>query len=375
MDTSTPARAGRVATVMTSAVLGALLMTSCGATSEQADFESSGGSAPGSRDLTAPENADAEAPEGAEGGERGGEEAESADTVGSDVEIDDRQLIHTAHMTVRVQDVAEASQDAKELTRGLDGYVASEELSTPADGTPEGSLTLRIPTGEYEGALTDLAELGDRSDIERSVEDVTEEIADVESRIESSETALESLRGYLEEAENVDDLLRVEREIQDRQADLESFQARLESLQNQTSYSTVHLSLRPPSTYLEERSGDESIGFLGGLERGWRALLSLGEGLAVMVGWLLPFALVAVVIGAWPLWRLRRRRQENPKPRGRAGGRFGRVRPRRRPAMAATPTGTTSTVESPGETDPEDAERADDASGSGDEGSEGRSGS
>ena len=358
---------------MTSAVLGALLLTSCGATSEQADFESAGSSAPESRDLTAPENADAEAPEGVEGAERGGEEAESADTVGSDVEIDDRRLIHTAHMTVRVQDVARSAEDAKELARGLDGYVASEELSTPADGTPEGSLTLRIPNGEYEGALTDLAELGDRSDIERSVEDVTEEIADVESRIESSETALESLRGYLEEAENVDDLLRVEREIQDRQADLESFQARLETLQNQTSYSTVHLTLRPPSTYLEERSGDESIGFLGGLERGWRALLSLGQGLAVMVGWSLPFILVAVVIGAWPLWRLRRRRQEGRKPRGRTASRFGRVRPRRHPAMATTPTGTTSTVEPQGEAGPEGGERSDDVSGSGDEGSDGGS--
>ncbi|WP_067599799.1 DUF4349 domain-containing protein [Nocardiopsis listeri] len=370
MDTSTPARPGRVVTVMASAVLGALLLTSCGATSEQADFESTGDSAPASRGLTEPENADAEAPEGVE---QGGEEAEPADTVGSDVEIDDRRLIHTAHMTVRVQDVAEASEDAKELTRGSDGYVASEELSTPADGAPEGSLTLRIPTGEYEGALTDLAELGDRSDIERSVEDVTEEIADVESRIDSSETALESLRGYLEEAENVDDLLRVEREIQDRQADLESFQARLETLQNQTSYSTVHLTLRPPSTYLEERSGDESIGFLGGLERGWRALLSLGQGLAVMVGWSLPFILVAVVIGAWPLWRLRRRRQEVQKPRGRTASRFGRVRPRRHPAMATTPTGTTSTVEPQGEAGPEGGERSDDVSGSGDEGSDGGS--
>ncbi|SIO86219.1 DUF4349 domain-containing protein [Nocardiopsis sp. JB363] len=372
---------------MASAVLGALLLTACGASPQQADSEASGSSAPDSRDLTAPENADAEAPEAAE---QDGGESESVDSVGSDVEIDDRQLIHTAHMTVRVQDVAEASDAAKELTRDTDGYVASEQLSTPADGTPEGELTLRIPNGEYEGTLTALAELGDRSDIERSVEDVTEEIADVESRIESSETALESLRGYLEEAEDVDDLLRVEREIQDRQADLESFQARLETLRNQTSYSTVHLTLRPPATYLEERSDDESIGFLGGLERGWRALLSLGEGLSVLVGWLAPFALVVAVIGAWPLWRWRRRRQENPNAGGRSGRRFGRVRPRRHraPVPAGTPSTTggrsgEGTTDEPGYV-PEDrpnsegvegVERPDDVSEAGEEGPDGRSGS
>ena len=252
--------------------------------------------------MAAPEEEEA----AAEGGGRDGETV-ADDGVGSDVEVTDRQLIHTADMSVRVDDVSEAADLAKALTVEADGYVARENLSTPEEGSPEGSLTLRIPNEDYESALDELAELGDRSTLERSVEDVTEEVADVESRIESSEAALETLRGYLDEADDVDDLLRVEGEIQERQESLESFQARLESLENQTSYSTVNLTLMPPATYLEQPAED-SVGFLGGLERGWLALVGLAQGLSVVVGWLLPFAMLAAVLGAWPLWQWRRRR-------------------------------------------------------------------
>ncbi len=300
MDISAPPRAGRVAGAAVATGLAALLFTACGASTDTADEGSAAGAAPESADMSAHDEA-VEA-------ETGRAEPGAEGSVGADVEVTERQLIHIADMTVRVDDVAEAAALAKEMTVGAGGYVANESLSTPADGSPESSLTLRIPNDDYESALDAFAELGDRSALERSVEDVTDQVADVESRIESSEAALETLRGYLEEADDVDDLLRVEGEIQRRQEDLEAFQARLKTLENQTSYSTVNLTLVPPATYIEEPSRD-SVGFLGGLERGWLALVGLGRGLAVIVGWLLPFAAVVAVVGALPLWLWRQRRR------------------------------------------------------------------
>ncbi|PDP84438.1 hypothetical protein CQJ94_27580 [Glycomyces fuscus] len=292
---------------MLSVGLAALLATSCSSPAADGGAGSAGESA-----ALAPEAADRSVSEDQAGEQQSAGEG-GGSAVGSEVEVGDRQLVHTADLSVRVEDVSEAVGRAKELTLDAGGYVASETVSTPRGGSPEGSLTLRIPTDGYEGALEELSELGDRSSLDRSVQDVTEEVADVESRIESSEAALETLRGYLEEAEDVDDLLRVEGEIQSRQAELEAFQARLDALRNQTTYSTVHLTLAPPETYLEEPS-DDSIGFLGGLERGWRALVTFGQGVAVVVGWLLPFLVVAAVLGAGPLWWYRSRR------RGRAAG-------------------------------------------------------
>ncbi|QVJ02724.1 DUF4349 domain-containing protein [Nocardiopsis eucommiae] len=302
MDTSalTPSRVGRAAGLTAASGLAVLLLASCGASSD------GGASAPAN--LAVPDQRADAARESAEGAVEVEEDAGTEAGSGTDVEVADRRLVHTADMTVRVDDVAEAAELAKRLTLDSDGYVESESLSTPRDGHPEGVLTLRVPEDGYEGVLEELAELGDRSMLDRSVQDVTEEVADVESRIESSETALETLRGYLEEARDVDDLLRVEGEIQRRQEDLEALQARLKVLDGQTSYSTVHLTLQPPTTYLEEPVRD-SVGFLGGLERGWRALVGLGQGLAVLAGWLLPFVVVLAAVGAWPLWVWRGRRR------------------------------------------------------------------
>ncbi|MFE3461629.1 DUF4349 domain-containing protein [Nocardiopsis aegyptia] len=338
--------------------LSAWLLVACGA---------AGGGASADRSTEAysqeagPEMAAAEGDTAEENTDDGGGAAEDGGGTGAgtdvDAEVEGRDLIHTADLSVRVDDVAEASEAAKDVAVGADGYVASEHLSTPTGGAPESTLTLRIPNEGYEDALGALAELGDRSNLERSVEDVTEEVTDVESRIESAEASLETLRGYLEEAQDVDDLLEVEREIQSRQAELESLQARMESLSNLTAYSTVHLRLMPPETYIEEPA-EESIGFLGGLERGWRSLVSLGEGLAVAVGWMLPFLAVAAVLGAGPwIWWRRRRAARRGKP---AGAKERSLHDRLRSGTGAAGTvhgggrSATATAERPEESAPND---------------------
>lgn len=331
--------------------LTALVVTSC-ASPTSGSYDSAGGAA---YSEAAPESAavDEYSDEADRSADGSVEEQEGGSGLDSVPEASDRILIYTADLTVRVDDVSEATRRAKELTVAAGGHVASESLSTPSGGIPESYLTLRIPSEGYEDALEELAGLGDRSDLNRSVEDVTGEVADVESRIESAETALETLRGYLEEAENVDELLRVEREIQDRQAELEAFQARLEVLEDQVALSTVNLRLMPPQSYIEEPPAD-GIGFGGGLERGWRALGTVFEGLAVAVGWVLPFlAVLALPVGALVWWLLARRRRraaaERTPEEGTGSGKDTAEGAEGAPAGAAAPADAAGTAEDTGD--------------------------
>ncbi|OLT29988.1 hypothetical protein BJF83_09945 [Nocardiopsis sp. CNR-923] len=283
--------------------LAVLAMTACGAAGSDSMTSDGSGEAASGRAGGVAVDEGAAAVEGAQT-EEGAEDGTGA--LGSGVEAADRALIHTATMSVRVQDVEEGAQSAARLTVEAGGYVSSEHLSTPLGGSPTATLTLRVPAEDYEETLTGLAELGDRSSLERSVADVTEEVADVESRVASAETALETLRGYLEEAEDVDDLLRVEQEIQNRQSELEAFQARWETLNDQTAYSTVNLSLDSPDTYVDSPSG-EAVGFLEALGQGWAALAAVALWIAVIAGWAFPFLVVAAVVGVPLWWYLRRR--------------------------------------------------------------------
>ncbi|MDT0302833.1 DUF4349 domain-containing protein [Streptomonospora wellingtoniae] len=227
--------------------------------------------------------------------------------LAADVPVAERDLVHTADLSVEVENVRSAAEEAADWTESAGGYVAAEKVRTADGSPPHASLTLHVPQKRYEDALEELAALGTRSSLDRRVEDVTEQVADVDSRVESAEASLERLRELLDEAESVEDVLAVEEQISTRQEDLEALQARQESLAQQTSYGTVHLDLAPPETYVEEPA-DDSIGFLGGLQRGWRALVDVAQAAAVAVGWLLPFLALAAAVGApaWLLWRRRR---------------------------------------------------------------------
>ncbi|MBV2366145.1 DUF4349 domain-containing protein [Streptomonospora nanhaiensis] len=287
---------------------------------------SSSGGADASREAPAEPGIAQEAPPEAE--PPGGGAADGSDGLAGDLPLADRDLVYTADLRVEVEDVDAAAERAGEWVADAGGYIAAESVQSGEGDAPYASLTLQVPRDRYEAALDELAALGSQSSLDRRVQDVTEEVADVDSRVESAEASLDRLRDLLDEAGTVQEVLAVEAEISTRQQELESLQARQEALSQQVSYSTVNLELMPPETYVAD-PGDDSIGFLGGLQRGWRALVGLGEVLAVAAGWLLPFAVPLAVAGtpAWLLWRRRRaRRRGRPAaPGGAAAG--GAARP------------------------------------------------
>lgn len=280
---------------MLAVILAVLLLAGCSGTLQGDAQEDASGAA-------APQN---DAPENARDAEDSGGDEDGAVT-GSDVDVREREVVHTADLTVETPEVEETADSAKEWVDDAGGHVAAEDVTTRSGEGPRASLTLRVPTDQYEDALRELGDLGTQANLQREAEDVTEEVADVDSRVESAEATLDRLRDLVEDADTVEDVLAVESEIATRQQELEALQARQQALQDSTSFGTIKLSLLPPDTYLAEDESD-SIGFTGGLARGWRALTAVAEGLSVAAGWLLPF-LVVVAAAASPfvVWRRRR---------------------------------------------------------------------
>ncbi|WP_199860133.1 DUF4349 domain-containing protein, partial [Thermobifida halotolerans] len=201
-------------------------------------------------------------------------EAAPADgKAGADaLEPTERAVVHTASLSVVVDDLDDATSYAKEWVEEAGGYVAAETVDSAAGQNPSAHLTLRVPADSYQEALEEFALLGNRQHLEQQAQDVTEEVADVNSRVESAEASLERLRELLEEAEEVSEILEIEEQISFRQADLEALQARQKALAEMTDYATVDLSLSLPSSTVPPVD-DDSPGFFGGLAAGWGAVL------------------------------------------------------------------------------------------------------
>ncbi|MCW2919117.1 MAG: hypothetical protein JWN52_7185 [Actinomycetia bacterium] len=219
-----------------------------------------------------------------------------------------RSVVYTADLRVRAKSVEGAATKAKQLVTAAGGYVENETGSSEPVGS---NLTFKVPSDKYSMVLDQLTgQLGTKLSLQQQAEDVTEQVADVDSRVKSAQATLQTFRKLLNRANTVGEVLNVEQEITQREADLESLQARQKSLAQQTRYATVTLQLEAPS---KEPSKRPSGGFIGGLTSGWNAFTAFLSGAATLLGWLLPFLVLAAVIGL-PAWRLLRGRRKPTAP-------------------------------------------------------------
>ncbi|XRQ13561.1 DUF4349 domain-containing protein [Actinomadura welshii] len=227
------------------------------------------------------------------GRERAGSRAEGADKPQAPL-AEAREVIHSAELRVRADDVGASAAKAKQMVTGAGGYVERETSRTEP---PRSEITLKIPADRYGDLLEQLGtRLGTRLSLSQEAEDVTGEVADVAARVRSAEASLASFRKLYERAGSIDEIIRLEDEIAEREADLEALQAREKSLKNQTAFATVTVTLvteDAPAGDPDEPRG----GFVGGLQSGWNAFTAFVGGVALVLGWLLPFLVTAAVLG------------------------------------------------------------------------------
>ena len=218
-----------------------------------------------------------------------------------------RSIIATAEVSLEVDDAPGASARAVEVAIAAGGFLAQQE-ARPADGVV--TLTLRVPTDQFQGALGRLEGLGEVLSQRVDTQDVTEQVVDLESRIASARVSVTRVRDLLEGSGDVAQLATVEGELARREADLESLLGRQRVLGDQVDLATIRLDLREPEA-VEDPEDDPLPGFLGGLRGGWDGFVTTASVLITGLGYALPFVVLAGVVGA--VWLgLRRRRAEAP---------------------------------------------------------------
>ncbi len=208
-------------------------------------------------------------------------------------------IIQTGTLTVESDDVAEARFDLEKLLDSYGGSIADEKTTASDEGRVLLSrIELRVPSGEFDAAMTDIAGLGEVTESTRKAEDVTGAVIDTQARIRAQEQSLGRIEILFGRAQDIGDIVSIEAQLSRRQAELDSLKGQLAYLQDQTTLSTitVYLEQTPEKTAPPKPEPDE-VAFVAGLKDGWDALGGLGAGLATVAGALLPFALVAVLLG------------------------------------------------------------------------------
>jgi hypothetical protein len=144
-------------------------------------------------------------------------------------------LIYTATLTLAVFGTREAMAAVEELARASGGYLVSRS---------DDSVTIRVPTRTFQGALGGVGRLGDELHREVNVRDVTEQFADLEVRLKNAEAVRARLQALLEKAGKIEDALAVERELERVTQSIEQLKGKLRLFSELLAFSTITVNFR-----------------------------------------------------------------------------------------------------------------------------------
>ncbi|WP_411091087.1 DUF4349 domain-containing protein [Streptomyces sp. 049-1] len=282
---------------------GALALTGC----SSGGGDSGADSAAGAAKEAAPPAAD-DRP-GAAGGDASGAKATAPPKAVA------THVIRTASLTVQVEDVHKALDEARTTVENAGGYVGDEDTSRDEDGRERTRLELRVPVDAYQDVLDGLEGAGKLLHRGAKAQDVTDQVVDVESRVKSQRASVARVRELMDRATKLSDVVTLEGELSSRQTELEALLAQQASLKDRTSLATITLSLAETPA---EAAEDDDPGFTDALAGGWDAFVTMLRWLAVALGAVLPFAVVAALLAL--VWlrvvrpRLPRRTAPAPAP-------------------------------------------------------------
>ena len=260
---------------------GALALTGCTSGGGDSGADSAGGAAK----EAAPPAAD-DRP-GAAGGDASGARATAPPKAAA------THVIRTASLTVQVEDVPKALDEARTTVEDAGGYVGDEDTSRDEDGRERTRLELRVPVDAYQDVLDGLEGAGKLLHRGAKAQDVTDQVVDVESRIKSQRASVARVRELMDRATKLSDVVTLEGELSSRQTELEALLAQQASLKDRTSLATITLSL---SETPADEAAEDDPGFTDALAGGWDAFVTMLRWLAVALGAVLPFAVVAALL-------------------------------------------------------------------------------
>jgi len=135
-----------------------------------------------------------------------------------------------------------------------------------------------------------------------TTENVTLSYVAVESRIAALETERDRLLALMEQAEDMEDLLLIERRLTEVLTELEEVTGQLRLYDNLVTYSTVYLDIEEVKEYTEIEEEPETVwerissGFSKSLKNVGEGFVNFFVGLVVALPYLIPWIVVAVVV-------------------------------------------------------------------------------
>jgi hypothetical protein len=172
-----------------------------------------------------------------------------------------RKLTKRAELRIRVEDIVITEKPIAELMDKYNAWSASAGIYENSR-----NYEIRVPSDFYDSMLDELAGLGRMIRRTEYTEDVTLRYYDMEGRLATRQELLKTYQGYLARANNIDEIMTVERRIAELQWEIEQTGTQFRNLTNQIDYSTINIEITGPvgaASYSSPGLGDKLAELFG----------------------------------------------------------------------------------------------------------------
>lgn len=162
----------------------------------------------------------------------------------ANIKVQNQMVIYQADLQLRVKKFDQTVRILEEKVLKYGGYISESNVSKEGNEQVSGSIKIRIPQKHFQAFLHD-AESQAAEVLQRSItgQDVTEEYVDLESRLKSKRVVEERLITFMKSAVKTEDLLKISADLAAVQEEIETIEGKMKFLENQTSLSTINITL------------------------------------------------------------------------------------------------------------------------------------
>jgi hypothetical protein len=204
-----------------------------------------------------------------------------------------RKLVQRASLRIRVEDPEKAEASLMAVMDTYGAYASSTEIYDDSR-----SYTIRVPSSSYKPFFAALSGMGKLLHRTESAEDVTLQFYDLAGRLATKQELLKTFQGYLGRAQNIEEILSVERRIAELQQEIDWTGTQLRSLADLVDYATITLDLTGPAvSYSRPGLGDKVLNL-------FRSFGDYASAVLVILMGIVVFGVPSILILALLFWLL-----------------------------------------------------------------------
>lgn len=163
---------------------------------------------------------------------------------------DSRMVIKNGEIRLLVEDTDNAIDRALQVVGDVRGYIISSRswYQSGPDGKnyKYATVTIGVPAEQFETAMRRFRAIALRVlDENASGQDVSDEYVDLQSQLVNLEATRDRIRKFLDDAQTVEESLRVNNELSKIEAEIEKVKGRMNYLSNRAAFSTITVTFEP----------------------------------------------------------------------------------------------------------------------------------